>query len=82
MGLDQPGRVRLRRGGGRKLCPDRGSLRLLDPEEMARRIDAVGEADIATEGAALLASQRSVGSVLGPKAALTAPRIFAETLFA
>jgi hypothetical protein len=42
----------------------------------------VDEAAIATQGAALLVSGRSVGSVLGPKAALTAPKVFAETLFA
>jgi predicted Zn-dependent peptidase len=56
--------------------------RLLDPAELARHIDAVDEAAIATQGAALLVSGRSVGSVLGPKAALTAPKVFAETLFA
>ena len=41
--------------------------RLLDPAEMARRIDAVGDADIAREGAALLFAQRSAASVLGSK---------------
>jgi predicted Zn-dependent peptidase len=56
--------------------------RLLDPAEMARRIDAVGEADIAREGAALLFAQRSAASVLGSKGALVAPKVFAETLFA
>ena len=56
--------------------------RLLDPAEMARRIDAVDEAAIADHGGALLSVKRSAGSVLGPKAALTAPKVFAETLFA
>jgi predicted Zn-dependent peptidase len=56
--------------------------RLLDPAEMARRIDAVDEGDIAREGAALLSAGRSAASVLGSKAALTAPKVFAETLFA
>ena len=56
--------------------------RLLDPAEMARRIDAVNGADIAAAGAALLTPGASVVSVLGPKAALTAPSVFAEALFA
>jgi predicted Zn-dependent peptidase len=56
--------------------------RLLDPNEIARLIDAVNEADIAEQGGALLAAKRSAGSVLGTKAALTAPKVFAETLFA
>jgi hypothetical protein len=49
---------------------------------MARRIDAVDEDAIAKDGAALLAPETSVVSVLGPKAALTAPTVFAEALFA
>lgn len=56
--------------------------RLLDPDEVALRIDAVGEADIEQEGAALLAPKASVVSVLGPKPALKAPSVFAEALFA
>ncbi len=56
--------------------------RLLEPAEMARRIDAVDEDAIAVKGAAMLAPQRSVASVLGPKAASAASRVFADALFA
>ena len=56
--------------------------RLLDPAEVAERIDAVSADDIGREGAALLAPKASAVSVLGAKAALTAPAAFAEALFA
>ena len=56
--------------------------RLLEPAEMAALIDVVTSDDIAAVGAAMLAPGRSVGSVLGPKAALDAPARFADALFA
>ena len=55
--------------------------RLLDPAEMADLIDAVSLTGIARIGDALIAPHRSVGSVLGPKAALDAPARFADVLF-
>ncbi len=55
--------------------------RLLDAVEMTARIDGVSKDDIARVGATILSSGRSVGSALGPKAAMDAPGRFAEALF-
>ncbi len=56
--------------------------RLLEPAEMAGLIDAVTPDGIAAVGTAMLEFGRSVGSALGPKAALDAPARFADALFA
>ncbi|HXV01801.1 MAG TPA: pitrilysin family protein [Caulobacteraceae bacterium] len=56
--------------------------RLLPPAEMAADIDAVGAADIARLASRLLGPRRCTVSVLGPRAAMAAPKRFEAALFA
>jgi predicted Zn-dependent peptidase len=54
---------------------------LTAPAELAHRIDDVSAADVEALGTALLGSGLCTVSVLGPRAAMDAPRRFEQTLF-
>jgi len=55
--------------------------RLIGPAELAAAIDAVGPGDMARLASRLLTPRLATVSVLGPKAAMDAPRAFEDALF-
>jgi predicted Zn-dependent peptidase len=55
--------------------------RMLDPEELARELDAVTPADIARLAEEILAPRKLAAAVLGPKTALKAAPAFEGALF-
>jgi predicted Zn-dependent peptidase len=55
--------------------------RVLEPDDMAAEVDAVGAADLARLAQAILDPRRAAVAVLGPKASLKAVQIFETALF-